>query len=115
MPDKPPTDRPTNAELYEWLKEIENAERNNSALARPLSRRAAGPPDPANGDGGAEPGLPKRGGGAAGRAARNGEDVRTDRGECRAGKAGTGCAKVSPRAAFIRDRPTAGRSGASWS
>ena len=32
MPDKPPTDRPTNAELYEWLKEIENAERNDSAL-----------------------------------------------------------------------------------
>jgi hypothetical protein len=32
MPNKPPTDPPTNAELYEWLKEIENAERNDSAL-----------------------------------------------------------------------------------
>jgi hypothetical protein len=32
MPNKPPTDRPTNTELSEWLKEIENAERNDSAL-----------------------------------------------------------------------------------
>ena len=32
MPNKPPTDRPTNAELAEWLKEIENAERNDFAL-----------------------------------------------------------------------------------
>jgi len=32
MPNKPPTDPPTNAELYEWLREIENAERNDFAL-----------------------------------------------------------------------------------
>jgi hypothetical protein len=32
MPNKPPTDPPTNAELYEWLKEIEYAEHNDSAL-----------------------------------------------------------------------------------
>ena len=33
MPNKPPTDRPTNAELSEWLKEIENA--------NPLTKRSA--------------------------------------------------------------------------
>jgi hypothetical protein len=32
MRNKPPTDRPTIAELSEWLKEIENAERNDAAL-----------------------------------------------------------------------------------
>jgi|SRR5580692_8502383 hypothetical protein len=114
MPNKPPTDRPINAKLSEWLKEIEDAERNDSARARPQSHRAAGLSGPAAGDGGAEPGLPKRGGGDGGRAARNGGDVRTDRGECRAGKTGTGSAKLNPRAAFIRDRPTAGRPGAPW-
>jgi len=104
MPNKPPTDRPINAKLSEWLKEIEDAERNDSARARPQSHRAAGLSGPAAGDGGAEPGLPKRGGGAAGRAARNGGDVRTDRGECRAAKAGTGSATLSPRAGLAAPR-----------
>ena len=32
MPNKPSTDHPTNAEFSEWLREIENTERNDSAL-----------------------------------------------------------------------------------
>lgn len=32
MPDKPSTYHPTNVEFSDWLREIENAERNDSAL-----------------------------------------------------------------------------------